>query len=526
MEVTSVDCPECKQKILNPVAVDDKLRCGGCGHVFALENKPPGLDGNAPTPPEKQRPVLGKEPASGTYGLLFVLAWAMVVVSLITFGWQLYGVLVLTNAQIAAASSFGPSHSLLIQGILSLVRNTMCALAGICFVSFFERLDASATWLAWRSGAQAEAIGNPPGSSLPYILPWTVSGGVLVVMGMVEAISQSADPENSPAALIFGGTMATLAAGSLLFMMGLGCGELRRFFWRMAQLGKPLPKRNRGTEAGIGEPLRVHGGIFRSNAPVFVLIGMPLLLTALGVMVWMYFEFYGALIRTAVTGRTVVTLGGALLAILGGTFTMYKLSNLWGDLLYHWEFSAASIEHKKLLRSGWKASQGFVIIAWTVGGLIILTQVILFLTATTDLPASVKTLSLCASALTTLFVGWLARLKSDSLRLRNACSDIGHKQHFSDGAWSRGLARVLIFIAVADFGWTVYQSYVVIDTVGATMMSSGGGRGMAATWIASTALMMLIGIATSCLPALWFALVLLDFNHAAGNLAAVEERAT
>jgi len=86
-------------------------------------------------------------------------------------------------------------------------------------------LDGQVHRLAAILDARVRRMPPQEGSDLPFILPWTVSGGLTVVVTLTLLLlqDQHADLANF-----------AIPSGVLLFAMGLALGELRRFLARMS----------------------------------------------------------------------------------------------------------------------------------------------------------------------------------------------------------------------------------------------------------------------------------------------------
>ncbi len=211
MSGLTVLCPSCRMTIKNAVPTpENKIRCGECGMVFTVPPSarrsapseaaavppapPPGLGvppppratAQAPRTPASADPAavaadkapLGPEPAPASYGLLNGVAWASLAYAVVIVCWQIYGLF-----KVGGLGS-GMSFMDVIHAILVMAQILLAAAAGIFLTGCITRLDRRAAWIAWRSAALPKPVGEPPESSLPFILPWSVAGGVMMITGL------------------------------------------------------------------------------------------------------------------------------------------------------------------------------------------------------------------------------------------------------------------------------------------------------------------------------------------------------
>jgi hypothetical protein len=254
MTIASIPCPSCGQIIRNATAnAANKLRCGACNTLFAIPmalSVPQAAAAQITDAPAEQS--VEREAPPAHYGLLTAAAWAIgataVILSIAT--------LITGKGNSLVANPLSPRAS---SGALDTVAcaaqiGTVALYALACFalvkcVSMITRLDRLAASLCWKRNVLRKPLGEPPGKSLLYILPFAVLGGVVLIAGLQLVVGNRSiglstrastlnEPDwswSSPAA---GLVMA--AVGSALLLAGMGAGELRRFFWRMYQFGTAL----------------------------------------------------------------------------------------------------------------------------------------------------------------------------------------------------------------------------------------------------------------------------------------------
>ncbi len=554
----TVLCPSCRQTIRNAApSPENKIHCGGCGAIFAVPPTarpaaPPPVLGPADVPTvlkphvpgvarppgtaarviaaagPAEKPPLGPEPPPASYGLLIAVAWATLAFALVLGGWQVYAAIKIRN--------FGGLSVLnVVKQALLLAQLLLLGVAGVCMVNCIVRLDRRAAWIAWRSGALFKAVGEPLGSSLPFILPWAVAGGVLLSTGMRATFAPDASLAMFGAPFMAGG-LTVCAAGALLFLSGLGCGELRRFFWRMAQMGKTLPRRKRGGELSIGVPQTSYGqlDIKGSSAFIFVALGMLFICYAT-LFVSMYSSMSALSEMQAARGPQAGQLPNPFLSfigyslagflgIVGGAFTMFLLSNLWNETLQGWHFALRSIGEAG--EPGYNSSSTgmFVmagkIVAWGIGVCAAYLLYKLVQMGGRGVPASMWIFAVCLPICVVSFVLWLRSLKRESFSFVQTTSVMPLSPLGPRGG-SPGIGKVAFGLIVVT---AIQLLWIMVEVVNMfSQLFSRGMGGFDVEGLMAMVGMILLMIALSSYPSIWCAMILQDLDRAACNLEGCTE---
>lgn len=202
---------------------------------------------------------------------------------------------------------YDPSRELVDCWIPALV--TGLPLLGILFFLMVCRigwLDGHAHRLAALVNARVYRMPPLEGSDLPFILPWTVSGGLAIIVPLALLLLGD---ERAPQAAF------AIPVGVLLFALGLGLGELRRFLARMSWACDRVT---------LAQP--------RQEAPVAVLLRMGLELLTPCTMVAT--ALLAGVLSAAGLGDAIgrdedilICLFSALLiATMGGAYSLYRVS--------------------------------------------------------------------------------------------------------------------------------------------------------------------------------------------------------
>lgn len=487
---------------------------------------------------------LGREPAAASYGLLLAVACGFLILGVIFSGWHLHKTL---NPQVVrlpfgfqppkpAASTFET-----LKALLGLAQSLLAGLTMMWVVNSITRLDKYANWIVWRSEGLSKPIGEPLGSSLPYILPWTVCGGLLVIMGVGFQSGGAGDMMMSQ--FLPGNSLALVAIGGLLFLTGLGCGEIRRFYWRMAQAGLAIPRRKRGGEISIGPPARVGGGETHTASPMFMTLALVALACGYGILtlptlpkiidnINIEAGSVTAATRTAVIREAwsaLAMFATLTLGIVGGGYTLHLLGGLWGELVQSWNRAAHSIALPKRPYFGEIGTQGFSASAWTIGGAVLVLDLYLvmkILDAANAVsgrrgggdgvfPALIA--SLCFPACAVLFMWWLGALKRDSHRFVQATSVVPRSHEEVNQSGGLRIAAIgLLCVLGAQTIMLLYQMYQILETFSKI-------RGSGAEFVAGALMGVLLVVGLVLLPLFWLALVALDLDRAASNLQVCHE---
>jgi len=301
----SVSCPSCEAVLRNiRVEAGATLRCLNCGKRFA-----PILPGSTESQPILAGGVAGttaepvREPGSVGYWLLripaiLLFAGASVVTAMIVF----------FNLR-----TFNARFDAVV--LCSYVPLIPWAGAFLFLITrSLARLDAGGIRCTWKSGALKSAIPPVPGSSLPYVAPIAIAGGILPV------ICVRADPDAIETAII--GTLF----GGVLFYIGFALEDLRQFIWRQEYLARACCK-----DYGIDDsPIRYGNGVSWSGVSLTVAVasfGAGVIMMSLRQMQW----------RPAWRQALLpLYIGVGLIAI---SYSLNKLSRDWDRAIRWWQLA-------------------------------------------------------------------------------------------------------------------------------------------------------------------------------------------
>ena len=213
----SLRCPKCDAELRKvTIAIGGKVNCLQCGARFSptvttLENGAVAVDsGGAAT--EKALP--NREPKSPGYWLLRIpgiLGLIAGVVSTVVMAIALLHESRNVSFILALQYSYAP-----------------LALAGgwlaVACTRSLARIDTSLMHRAWKARLVSEPLPAPHGSSLPFIAPLGLVGGLMPVVALML------DPDNSS------GVFATALFGAVVFYFGFASEDVRQFCWRQEKL--------------------------------------------------------------------------------------------------------------------------------------------------------------------------------------------------------------------------------------------------------------------------------------------------
>ncbi|MFH0937714.1 MAG: hypothetical protein V1899_00280 [Planctomycetota bacterium] len=455
-----------------------------------------------------ERVPLGSAPEVARYRLLCVVAWILLGFAIMIGVWRLY----------ASAHTEVPSITTQVVGsitpILSALLNFLgLALLGILVTMaahYIARLDAQASWITWRSAALTEPL-RESDVNLPFILPWSVSGGLLIGLGLV--VATGAAPFGDTILQAFGGGVAITAAGLLLALLGAGSGEASRFLWRMSQFGKALAARKRGDEIGLLPPSRVQA-FTKTSSTGLMLLTLAFLTASFATFIWLMCE------RLKMAADIALLIGG-FLGIVGGAYTLYRLTTLWSDMLYGWEYGARSIGKSHSRYPGELATNAFRAAGWTVSFCIVVLIVPVVKTiGNTNVPMLLMSIFLPVSSI--LFILWLVALKRDSFKLALATSVVAGSRSWTvrSNLWPRLLAGALMLVVVLEGLWIFYDVFMSLNQSWRGSIATRGGADKEA---AKQLLLATVFFGLIVLSGFWAALTLLDMDRANANLEVCNE---
>jgi len=509
----SLECPHCGQRIINAVAnAENRIRCGACENNIELNASGTVLvfeqPGGASAIPAAQSPT-GKEPAPASYGLLSATAFAVLILGLTMTA--CFTVFAAQNAQGPAA--YSP---------FSWQGGVACALAGLaflCCVNSITRLDQRAAWIAWRSGALSESPGEPPGSGLPYILPFAVIGGITLMAGLARS---NWETTFAPVE-----TLLIVLIGVVLFLTGLSCGELRRFFWRMAQFGNALPGRTRGEELTLGQSIRKAPGAPTRRTERYLYAALAAIMII----------FASNIVYSRVSGSTGELMAAvAIIGIAGAAWTPILLSKGWCVMTLAWAKAAASIRDAKTSTRGRFITRGLAMAVWLISFLLALTLIggiglsaingeLGRILGNSGVGARNFRLgisfwvysiinAICIVSMLIFLALWMNGLAQDAFQFVQSTSTMAFKR--KKDAHRRALSLLAALIAgfvIVKSGLETYQQFSTMSG-----FLSMRGRGISSVFITFTLLTMLGNIVTQFVPGLLIAVVMLHLRSAANNL--------
>lgn len=542
----NIACPHCQQTLLKATPSEDNhVRCSACGRSFevalAVVTPPkltaaeapaaPAAPASSVLPPKAIAP-LGPEPAPASYGLMKATTWcffAWFVCSAAYSGYKKWN-----GAGESLVRALGPLSVPQMTWISWSLGSATMILVGIVLVALcgtVDRLDRRASWLAWRSGAAGHPLAQAPGSSLPYLLPFCASGGVATMLGLVRAFGGggfAADGE-------FLDGLSLAWVGCILFLTGLACGELRRFFWRMGELARRIVNRTRGGETTLGEPLNAifHPGKSFSTGYLAGALFFLFVVFAVGIVRrveplvadWQS----GALTLNANTVRALFLDGALVVAIAGVAYTLLRLSRLWSEMLYRWEWAAATVDGPRNLKSGLRESRRMWMVAH---GVMLLMACGLFIVYHTLVPEPIDmfgfTLFAAIALFTVLMLYWFCGMKSDGSRFCRAAGALAVRKHvkLSDGQSTARLITVLKVLLALEAAFVAYVFYAATSSV-LSAQSWGALVTSDERWGLAGMVLVLLAVFTGLIlfPYYFWALLLRDFDRAAMYLESAGEAA-
>lgn len=463
--------------------------------------------------PVPQLPPLGRKPAPASYGLLQAAGWALLIFLTVVAVRQVYQVFGNTGTPGAGSLASGGVDFLLIAAApgLSAAQMVLIGVLVVLIIQRIIRLDHRAAWIHWRTACGDPFQGQIPGSDLLYILPFCVAGGVIVNMTLCGWLSGERMEMNS---MPFGFEVwIALAAGVALFLMGLGCGEMRRFFWRLEKVGKALPERTRGHELTIGAPRHAAQSHYGTISPRFMLAGCVLFAGGFLLMVYPTGDVTCMLAHRPV-GDSIVVFGwylGFFCALICGTFALFRLTADMARALYAWEQAAATTTAREasvpsLALAELCRATSFVL----AGGLALLGLYLLFSENRGAMDTQTLLMVLMEGGFLALLV-WLGSVKVDAARFAHACGAAAgsNAPGVRNGLLVSILARTTIGVAGALFMLALLAAFVRV------------GFGFLPFWVSLEN--VLVALATAVLPACFLALVALDLDRAALYVEACRE---
>lgn len=405
--------------------------------------------------------------------------------------------------------------------LLESLLGVLVALLGLRSALDLRRLDRRAAWIVWRAGARAESPGLGFRGRVRFALPFGLAGV------LVAAVSLAALLEAEPAPrldVLPVGPAWGLVLGVLLVLGGVAVSEVRRFLWRMEDLGHALLDRPRGQEVSIGA-VRVGSGESQAcMAPFFT----NLLLWTTGLVcvlvTWKELSAWHTRAPAPPEARLffVVLNLTACAGLMGGLVVLHRLSIAWAQMLFEWEDMGATTGLLEPPGFGQRAARVFFWIAVSaaaVSGLLGLGLLAHRLQWENDFePMAWWTLVLLSAALA-LACGalWLAQLKQETTRFMRAASAAAGDPAPRGRNHLAPLVLAVLTLALAAAVLLAEANALV--QAGISLRKNGLGLPELLphlTW-------RLIGWVTLLLPSAGLALVALDLDRAANFLEACVE---
>jgi hypothetical protein len=299
----SVTCPSCEAVLKNVrIEAGATLRCLNCGKRFA-----PVLAGSTDSSPIAAAGVAltvaapVREPGSVGYWLLRIPAILLCSAAVL-----------ITGLSICFGHFYGRFEEIVLWSYLPLLPWT----GGFLFLisRSLSRVDAGGVRAGWKCNSLKSAIPPVPGSSLPYVAPIAIAGGILPV------ICVRADPGSIESALI--GTLI----GGALFYIGFAIEDLRQFIWRQEYLARASCR-----DFGIDDTASRYGNGMSWS-------GLCLTIAALG-------AGCGILVMTLAELRWRSALRYTLLpfyisvAVMALSITLFRLSRDWDRAINWWQLA-------------------------------------------------------------------------------------------------------------------------------------------------------------------------------------------
>lgn len=524
-----VICPSCNITIHHPtVNKAGRVHCQNCDFSFSLFKSAaaPSVAASHTTTPTTEKPAslevpeLGAPIQGASYGMLRTMTWVLLAGM---FAGNVLGVY--HEFQQAAAKTGAPGAMVVPSDIKILIafanvlRDLIVGLGLLAVAQTLARIDELAAWLGWRSGGVTQLPQSGKGSSLHFILPLCVAGGLVSISALLfGAIGEDFGDslELSPTIL----AAWLLLFGVVLFMSGLGFGDLHQFFERMSALGRGVRMRKRGEEVTLGDPLRPSPPL-PTNSPVYLLMATAALAVVFVVGTIALKSAIGALTGVLWQG-VLLFVGVSALVIVGGAYSMYQLSLAWRGTLESWEWAAASVplhqrENRRRGTSRAVGMTGFSLLAYLLVFLQLTATLFGYAILPLKTPFEIKILIVGAVAFSILFLLWIAALRNDIFRFRNALQICGNAvgMRSASGAlsWSLFALAILYAAGLVLVAWFTINMILPICTE-KEHYAYPLGAGLAFAMIAGYGIM----------PLLWLGLTLRDLSSARTALSALREK--
>ena len=347
----SAECPAC-HTMLRRVSAEPgaRIRCLNCGHKFIAVP----VGGNAvfeesvirtPEGAPAIRAASLREPPTAGYWLLRIPA--IIFFAGASFLGALLAYLVINELLTRQIYNFYSQF-------FASIYIPLLPLSGVILFLLtrsLSKIDGNGIRAAWRAGILTEPIPAPRASSLPYVLPLAVFGGVLPII--VARVSNGGVEE----------TLISGLYGALLFYMGFAIDDLRQFIWRQENLAKAC-LRAFNSEADLEIEAPVPSGLLPACVPLFAALAM-----FCGILrMWEFYRFNNG---NQSFVAVLMTISIALIFFAG---TIYLLGRSWGRASKLWERAALEtrVEYEMAGKQWtlWKRTVVFLPVFWTGFGLL------------------------------------------------------------------------------------------------------------------------------------------------------------
>jgi len=331
-------CPSC-DAVLRSVSSEPGalMRCLNCGTRFRIPGRAE-KSAAAGTPPPRTR-----QPQSPGYWLLRIPAILALTASIAFTASMLYFELPKAMARARFEDWVGWAY-------LPLACWVGCFL--FLITRSLARIDQHSVYRAWKRGIVQDALPPPPGSSLPFIAPLAIGGG------LVPIVMISVNDGRFEESMIIG-----IILGAVAFFLGFAVEDCRQFLWRQKVLARACCEK-----AGV----ELHALDIARHAR-----RGTLLLPAIPGLCGVGFIFASAVrLSNIYSDRSevfLVLLGGGLL--IAAASALFLLTRMWNEAVVYWRLAAGEklptpaaaptgLIHFLTSFSGSRVLRAVVFIAW------------------------------------------------------------------------------------------------------------------------------------------------------------------
>ncbi|HYG77082.1 MAG TPA: hypothetical protein VEK08_18905 [Planctomycetota bacterium] len=291
---SSIECPACGA-VLRNVSAEQSLRCLNCGKRITAQRE------------EAPAEVIAARPQSPGYWLLRIPATILLIATS-----ALAAVIVWNELPLLIQStSLRRINEFLYVALLPFTGAALHLIARA-----FNRLDAASVYWAWKRGCIRDALPAPEGSSLPFIAPLAVSGGLTPII--VLTVSGNTEARVVVIAGIF---------GALGVMAGFALEDLRQFCSRQLALARACCAHSRIIISEI--ELRRHARIGAATLAVTSgCMGLCAFATAWRMLRW-----------TGWSPDWLIFLSVGFL-LCAASYSFYRVNLLWNEAVTCWRMAA------------------------------------------------------------------------------------------------------------------------------------------------------------------------------------------